>query len=829
MTPARVSVFVAVLALACGLGVHADEPVPASAVTRPAREAFVRLAVSKDGLTFTPTEDVFLRNASAPGLVRLPNGDLLAVYCRAEKVGEKTISVLFASRSRDEGRSWSPPRRLTFTGPGETALVAERAGSLAIMPKGLLRLYFVAKNGEQDGRPDGNSAADAWIGSAVTRNGCDFTIDPVTRIPMKSGDAQVAAVSSEHGVQLYAMPLSAKQRAAADRGGSVQAFVSQDGRRFTHRGPAQVPAGQRLNAVVREKVGWRAYGSDEDGICSFVSADGVRWRPEKGTRIPKAWDPAVVRLKDGAMLMLYCVAPDPRTTAAKELVSTEGAGGAAAAGEAGSAGGEEVADVWSAFATESAEIATSLADGGDGVPTAVTIDSEQMLAAMAGGDGSLPPEPNYSDPVDYATWLESHAFVPQDNAFDAYAAFMPMPWDEPGSKPEWPEAINDMLNSDYSGPVGPWDPVEHPDWEETHVTLGWLREQFREAARHDSYSTMLNISGKHPSEVSTDERLLFNMFLPALGCHRNMVKATIADAWRMTDGRVPAEQMRDAFETCLRAANHMQQGVTLIEHLVGRAEQRLVQDHARSALAMGVFSSAQELEAMLDTLASHDRESPDASTWIGMESAAVMDAVQYLFTPASADGQPQINRQRLSHVLSASGQDDPEITEQIAALSPSDVRAATAAFREYFGTLQEQTRTGYPEVRKAQVDTAAERCAFTNAMTRIVTPSVGRAMQLRAELEATRRATRLSFAANLVKARTGRWPASLDELPDEYAEMRIDPFTGADFAYRLEADGPRIYTLSENGVDDGGVHSPNWNRSNVEETGSDDYVFWPPQ
>ena len=58
--------------------------------------------------------------------------------------------------------------------------------------------------------------------------------------------------------------------------------------------------------------------------------------------------------------------------------------------------------------------------------------------------------------------------------------------------------------------------------------------------------------------------------------------------------------------------------------------------------------------------------------------------------------------------------------------------------------------------------------------------------------------------------------------------MRIDPFTGSDFGYCVTDAGPRIYSLSENGIDDGGVHSPRW-ADGLEEGKSDDHVFWPPQ
>ena len=57
--------------------------------------------------------------------------------------------------------------------------------------------------------------------------------------------------------------------------------------------------------------------------------------------------------------------------------------------------------------------------------------------------------------------------------------------------------------------------------------------------------------------------------------------------------------------------------------------------------------------------------------------------------------------------------------------------------------------------------------------------------------------------------------------------MRTDPFTGGQFGYRVDASGPVIYSLSENGQDDGGRHSARWDD---EKNGdSDDFVFWPVQ
>ena len=107
--------------------------------------------------------------------------------------------------------------------------------------------------------------------------------------------------------------------------------------------------------------------------------------------------------------------------------------------------------------------------------------------------------------------------------------------------------------------------------------------------------------------------------------------------------------------------------------------------------------------------------------------------------------------------------------------------------------------------------------------------SLSRYYQLRARSTASQRATQLAYATELFKAHHGRYPESIAELPGDRGEtMKIDPFTGDYFGYQLTEDGPRIYSMSEDGLDGGGVHAPRWNDVPADD-GSDDHVFWPPQ
>ena len=442
------------------------------------------------------------------------------------------------------------------------------------------------------------------------------------------------------------------------------------------------------------------------------------------------------------------------------------------------------------------------------------------------------PTPDFETKVDYVEWLrEFGTELPEENAYDAYAALI----DESKGAPEWPE-LNDMYHGDYEGPPMPWSAEDHPEWETTNEAMKDLLEKFREATEVPDYALRIDFSEKDKANAPGGQPLLMGLRLPHLSRHRDLSKANLANAWRVgDDGKVSPKRMLDAWRTALRGAAHMNQGSTLIEDLVGMAERAQVQQTALWALKRGVFSGA-DLEAALDTLRTYDQARPAMPKAMRGEHAFAMDAVQFMFAPRNRGEAPQPRRDRIESLIDETWFGDgakgkgKEAVDRIAAMSTSDVHDTIDAFNTHYRELEAQLRIGYPDVRQADVDAAAERYRHRTPVTEIFLPLLGRAYQLQTREEAMRRATKLAYATHIFRDRNGRWPATLAELPAELGEtMRTDPFSGKAFGYRVTEDGPIIYTVSENGIDDGGVHSPRWNDEVDEETGSDDYVFWPPQ
>ncbi|UCE61498.1 MAG: hypothetical protein JSU63_07065, partial [Phycisphaerales bacterium] len=461
------------------------------------------------------------------------------------------------------------------------------------------------------------------------------------------------------------------------------------------------------------------------------------------------------------------------------------------------------------------------------------------------------PAPNFEEKIEYLDWYSELALQKvEDNAFDAYAVFIPGPGDWNESQVEWPE-LNDMFNDrEYEGAPAPWDPQEHPEWEESNREAQELLGLFREATTHEGYSPPVMLSEEEMDSDANEYGLMLGIRLGSLGSHRRLGRATLADAWRMDDGEVSPQRLLEAWRTALRDARHLAQGATLIEELVAMAMRRDVQYNARWALKHVEFS-AEQLESALKLLMQLDGGYRDPTLAIVGEHAMSMDTLQYVFMPEKPGGTPRINMDNAKQLLDMTEFTEElraETLERLARMTPDDIQTSIEATDACYRELAHLFRTGYPEVRGADIQKTLQRYIRTNVWTELLLPDLTRVYVLRARDETSRRGTQLTYAVHLFKARNGRWPNSLDELPGDHPrQMRIDPFTGKDFAYRVDDNGPKIYSLSENAVDDGGVHSPRWDDELTKDTEttregagardaespsttfSDDFVFWPPQ
>ena len=106
-----------------------------------------------------------------------------------------------------------------------------------------------------------------------------------------------------------------------------------------------------------------------------------------------------------------------------------------------------------------------------------------------------------------------------------------------------------------------------------------------------------------------------------------------------------------------------------------------------------------------------------------------------------------------------------------------------------------------------------------NPLVRVLTPAFSRAVQIQQRSESQRQA--ITLVANIMayKQRTGDYPTNLDVFGQK--PYLVDPLSNQPFVYKRTSDGGfQLYSIGENGIDDGGQHSPKWDES-------PDRVYWP--
>ena len=735
--------------------------------TIPTSKTQLRIARSEDGKTFTDTGQVFLQHAAGADVIRLADGSLFVVVDYAREAGEQgdknqrgrdneqgdanTQSVLAVARSNDQGRTWSSLEPIELYGPGMRA-IQPRHGDLEKLPGGWYRLFFATPAMVRHQGRLRQSSEITTIRSALTRNGTEYKLEPRShnRLLFKH-DVHPMASWIGNRFHMFASELH-KGRGKKQLASQIQHLFSGDGKKFVRLAPSRVLDASFVGSLIMASSGARAFGSNKDGIVSFITDRGREWKREEGVRLKNGWDPAVVELKDRTFLMIYCREMNEDSRASSQLVTADEdwlfEQYALMAEDYGS---DEFLD--EEIEPDVDQLAAGDLESPDGV-TDLT-DEQPTQAVMPPYDWNewdpfemdgYVPLPDFERKINYLEWYEKYALDhPVENAYDIYSTYTPMVGDEPGSKPAWSKDNQLVKAKPLEGAAKPWDPAAHPEWEEDLQELEWFLDQYKQATLMDGYAMSVQLGLPSVDDTSDpDERnLLMGIMLPMLTPHRSMAKATISAAWRMDEnGKVSPGKMLDAWETVFRGATHLESGATLIEDLVANAERRLVQENARYALKEGVFSNDQLSDA-LETLQRFDRTKEDPTQALRGEHAMALDMIQHVFSPPGSDGLPKLNKKRMEKVISWSEMDNVSV-ERLTRMGPDDAYATAEAFDTHYRELAQKMEIGYPEVRASDINAFEQQRIHTSPLTEMMMPALSRVYQFGARDESGRRATQLA-------------------------------------------------------------------------------------
>ena len=315
-------------------------------------------------------------------------------------------------------------------------------------------------------------------------------------------------------------------------------------------------------------------------------------------------------------------------------------------------------------------------------------------------------------------------------------------------------------------------------------------------------------------ETKSASGAMIDVMLPELTGIRGIAKLTTARA-RL---RLMAGDVDGAVEdvvTLLRAARHMQQQPFLIQYLVGLSVGAFGYDVLLDVPRLAPQST--DHEELLASLKEADRAPPRPFRQIDTERLSAWDFAQRYLSDTDGDG--RFDTLAPPAVLGVGT--TPEPLEK-----PREFGAIVDEIDGYFTRLGDVFVPSYAESREHAAASDRRVADGSGTILKIVTPSMTRVALVQRRLIASRHAYRVVFYLHAYHAKHDKWPQTLaDALPKSEPGRLIDPFSNAPFGYRLVDGNPLLYTVGENGKDDGGQiyrenGKPTWGNAG-------DYIFYP--
>jgi hypothetical protein len=250
--------------------------------------------------------------AGVASVARLGDGRLIAAHQHFPEGFGADFDKVAVHFSEDDGRTWSDSRVIVLAGlPEEMRFPFDP--TLVPLPDGRVRLYFTSVKGR---RIDQSPPA---IHSAISKDGVNYEYEPGVRFAIEGRVVIDCAVVLHQGkFHLYSPDNGPAGSPPGERHGADGVgyhAVSDDGLVFRRMPDVRVDGRRHwLGCAFSEGEAITFFGSGM-GLWTATSPDGAEWK--LGTPIEvRAADPGVVRLKDGALLVVASTGPRPGTPSA---------------------------------------------------------------------------------------------------------------------------------------------------------------------------------------------------------------------------------------------------------------------------------------------------------------------------------------------------------------------------------------------------------------------------------------------------------------------------------------------------------------------------------
>lgn len=318
-------------------------------------------------------------------------------------------------------------------------------------------------------------------------------------------------------------------------------------------------------------------------------------------------------------------------------------------------------------------------------------------------------------------------------------------------------------------------------------------------AIHRDRMELIYEASKFPGHrFSIDLTLGANTQLPHLAHLRQAARVLSLEAMLAAERGQP-ERATEAILAGLRTGNALRNEPILISQLVRIAIHGIVAPAMERVFSQTALTDDM-LQRLATTLAASESPESEARAFIG-ERCFMISAfnefngasAQQLFNAAGAGGNNQTLKglyKAAPFVYKATGlyQRDRLTTLEclarlieIARLAPHEQQAATEEWNAYI-----------------------ENLPMTRLLTKATCRGLGRATEAFLRNLANLRTASVAVALERYRLTEGHYPETLDALPARLGDMPLDPYTGKPLLYKREGEGYCVYSVSANGVDDGG-------------------------
>jgi hypothetical protein len=357
----------------------------------------------------------------------------------------------------------------------------------------------------------------------------------------------------------------------------------------------------------------------------------------------------------------------------------------------------------------------------------------------------------------------------------------------------------------------PWTSAQLPP------LADWVRRNQQPLDLMVEASTRPRFYAPSPTLIDNQPGLLFAMLLPLSQSVRETGRSLPARAmWHLGEGRT--EQAWQDLLAVHRLSRLFAQGHSLVEQLVGFATSYNACDRTVTLLHHGQLN-AELARQVADDLATIRPFTAAARSLDQMERMLALNAFigvakgggSELFSALSGVQDNDFGNNAFNvisvdwNVVLLETNRWYDRLAQAAKLSDRPARAAE------FAKIEADMRQLVTEVRVpgrwlAGVVSRHQRSELVSSvMLGLFLPAVNAAMEAQDRANATFQLTRLAAALAVYRAEHGAYPPRLEELvPGILPTLPVDLYNAKPFVYKRDGEGYLLYSLGENGTDDGG-------------------------